>query len=95
MIGFVAAIALAGCASAPPRFNLAPKDRVKVRDVTVSVQQRGVEAYAQVVATDGLIRVYDDFEDIDILREAIETSTGCSVENQTTREGTMLADLAC
>lgn len=88
-------LAIAGCASAPDRFASTEPVIVKVEDVTFAVQRLSDEAYSEIEDTDGFIRTFGDFEDVDLHKRAIGQATDCAVTSHTIREGTMLADLQC
>lgn len=93
--GPILALAITGCVSAPDRFGSAEHIIVKVEDVTFAVQVADNEAFSEIEDTDTFIRTFDDFEDVDLHKRAIEEASGCSVTSHTAREGTMLADLQC
>lgn len=95
VFGLILALAITGCASAPDRFGSTEPVIVKVEDITFAVQVLPGEAYSEIEETDTFIRTFDDYEDIDLHKRAIENATNCAVTSHTAREGTMLADLQC
>ena len=95
VFGLILALAITGCASAPDRFGSTEPVIVKVEDVTFAVQRLSDEAYSEIEDTDGFIRTFDTFEEVDLHRRAVETATKCRVTSHAMQQGSMLADLQC